>query len=513
MKIVIFFYIFFLVCISINSQDTKNKVGVFPFKVEIHSTDNTFVEAELPIQLQQASIFLLKLLFENEFLDSYEINTTFSNWKEGLTDLEAKIQIQTICRENLFSYFVIGDFFYSKDFFTLKNSVYSCRTLQRLYSQESKGKKEELQQKLKENLKKIFPFLRENAFYKKWNAKFSKHKQIFVLLDTSGSMEMMSLILKKIFDPNSMHIYIINQQEKLKKISNLSEIRNSGTNSTKDLLVSLEQIKKEIIPFESELWIFFDSFSENSKDFKNLGMLFKELVNLGIDIKVFQTYQSGTLVWNEIQNFNIYPNFTAIPILYSRACGFSDGTNYLFIRKGSDFFLCNEEKELEYLKGIYPIEECRKMEIYHYSKEELSLDFICSAYEKKNKLKLLYVSSVKTDLELQVSKLQKYEITNQILYKVLLKNKETSFWIYVTDRGILNQLLEHKNQKESFYIGLSFEARSQSIQNIVDKVLFLPQKEIPKLFVINFSDLEKNKKMNPEDVWFFWVNVLDVRYE
>lgn len=513
MKTTILLCLFFFISNYLASQDTKNKIGVFPYKVEIHNDDNSFIETEFPIQLQQASIFLLKLLYENEFLDFQMVNVAFSKRKSGLSDLEAKIQIQEICKENIMSYYVSGEFFYSKDFFTLKNSVYSCKTLQKLYSKESKGKKEELQQKLKENLKKIFPFLKENQFYKKWDNKFSKQKEIFVLLDTSGSMEMMSSILKKILDPLTMNIYSIKQKEKLKKITDLSEINNSQTNSTKDLIVSLEQIKREIVPFESELWIFFDSFSENSKDFKNLGILFKELINLGVEIKLFQTYQSGSFVWSQIQNFNSDSNFMAIPILYSRACGFSDGSNYLFIRKGSEFFLCSEDKELEYLKGINSLEECKRMEIYNYTNEELNLDLICSAYEKKNKLKLLYVSPVKTDMELQISKLQKFEIPNQLLYKVLLKNKETSFWIYVTDRNILNQLLEYKNQKENFYIGLSFEKRNQSIQNIVNKVLFLPQQEIPKLFVKDFTDLERNKKIFPEDLWFFWVNVLDVRYE
>lgn len=506
-----FFFCYFVILVSSLFAD---KVGVFPYKVEIHnSTQNPYLETELPRQLQQVSIFLLKLLYESEFVEENFINISFPSFKEGLSEQIAKVQIHKICKENLFSYFVTGEIFYTKEFFNLRNSVFSCKTLQKLYWAETKSNLENLQKKLRENLKKIFPFLKENQFYKKWISKFSTQNEIFVLLDLSGSMEMMLPVLKNVLDIETMHIYGIQQNESLKNISNINEIKTSGRNSTKELVIALEEIKKELIPFKSELWIFFDSFEETSKEFKKLGMIFRELTNLGVQIKFFQTYKMGSLIWKEIENFKVYQNFYSIPIAYGRVCGFSNGFSKFFVRNGSNFYLCEEERELEYLKGIYEFEECRKLEVYNFTNEELDLDLLCSAYEKKNKLKLLYVSSVKTNLELQTRKSQKTEFSDKVLYKVLLKNEDSTFWIYLTDQKLLNQLLEYKEQNANFYIGLSFEKRNRVIQNITNKILLLEQKDIPKLFVIKYNELEKKSTFYPEDLWFLWVKVLDLRYE
>lgn len=504
-----FFYYFILI-----SSLFADKIGVFPYKVEIHnSNQNPFSETELPRQFQQVSIFLLKLLFETDILDENFILNAFPNYKEGLSEQEGKIQIHRICKENLFSYFVTGEIFYTKDFFHLRNSVFSCKTLQKLYWSETKSNIENLQKKLRENLKKIFPFLKENLFYKKWLSKFSTQNEVFVLIDLSGSMEMMFPILKNILDVETMHIYGIQEKESLKNIMSINEIKSSGKNSIKELITALEEIKKELIPFKSELWIFYDSFDESPKEFKKLGMIFNEITNLGIAIKFFQTYKIGSFVWKQIENFKIYPNFYSISIAYGRTCGFSNGFNKFFVRKGGDFYLCEEERELEYLKGIYDFEECRKLEVYNYTNEELDLDLLCSAYEKKNKVKALYISSVKTNLELQIRKSQKTEFFNNVLYKVLLKNEDSSFWVYLTDQKLLNQLLEYRDQNANFYIGLSFEKRNQKIQNITNKILFLEQKEIPKLLIVKYNELEKKSKFYPEDIWFLWVKILDLRYE
>ncbi|MFN3603898.1 MAG: hypothetical protein ACK4UJ_04215 [Leptonema sp. (in: bacteria)] len=503
--------IFFVVTI-LHSQDAKNQIAVFPYRVELHNAKGIQKsETELPILFQQASIFLLKLLFESEFLDETNVNSIYPLWKQGLSEIEARVQISKICQGNHFSYFVTGEVSLIEDRIILDNHVFSCKTFQKLYSSNKKEKIDALQNILRENLRKIFPFLKENSFYKKWISRFSAKKEVYVLLDVSGSMEMMSPILKRILDPNTMHIYGITRNG-INKILDVNDIQNSGENTTKDLILALEEIKKEILPFQSELWIFYDSFLESSKEMKNLGIQIKEFHNFGVGVKIFQTYKMMSTIWSQLETFAFYQNYSAIPVIYGRTCGFSDGSSYFFLRKGGNFFLCKEDKEIEYLKEIYPVEECIKLPVYNYTSEDLDLDQLCSAYEKKNKTKLLYVSSVKTNLDKQVNKNQKYDITGEVVYKFLLKNEDTSFWIYTTDQKLLNQLLEYKNQGENFYIGLSFDKKNQ-FQSTLNKILFLKQKEIPKLFLVNYKELEKRTKIYSDDIWFFWVRILDMRYE
>jgi hypothetical protein len=513
MKYAKYIFIILIYQFSIAANSFPEKMIVFPYRVNFQ-IQNSFPhkETELPILLQDATIFLLQMLYQYDFPDSSFINQNYSEYKEGITELQAKIQIQQICAKNLFSYFIVGEsYFYSKNIIKIHQAIFSCRTMQKLYSNQITTNENDLQKDLKNNLLKIIPFLPENILYKKWNSKFSNQNKIFVLVDSSGSMETLFPILKKALNPEIMNIYKI-QKENILNIKNLNELYGSGELTTEDLLIALNQIKKELIPFESELWIFFDSFSKKTRSIKELGILFKQLTNQGINIKIFQTYQLELENWIELENFKNFENFEIIPIKYGRICGFSNGYNALFLRYGKNFYLCKEEQEDEFLRGILPLSECPMLEIYQYNNKELNLDVLCSVYANKNKTKFVFGSAVKTDLENIILKTLKKENTNQFYFKVLLKDESKAFWIRLSDRYILNQLLEYKNKQEGFYIGLSFYKDVDGIYNITDKILLPKQKEIPKLFLINFKDLEK-RKIIPEDIFFFWVKILDLRYE
>jgi hypothetical protein len=50
------------------------------------------------------------------------------------------------------------------------------------------------------------------------------------------------------------------------------------------------------------------------------------------------------------------------------------------------------------------------------------------------------------------------------------------------------------------------------VQNVLDKILLPEQKEIPKLFLLKFKELEK-REISSEDIYFFFVQILDLRYE
>ncbi|GIX40332.1 MAG: hypothetical protein KatS3mg129_0065 [Leptospiraceae bacterium] len=171
-----------------------------------------------------------------------------------------------------------------------------------------------------------------------------------------------------------------------------------------------------------------------------------------------------------------------------------------------------EEEENEVLRGIKELQECPLLDTYHYTNQELNMDLLCNSYAKKNKTKLVYGSSIKTNLEQMIIKTLHKEKPDKLYYKILLKDNSKAFWIRLSDKTILNQILEFKNKKENFYIGLSFYKDINGIHNIVDKILLPESKEVPKLFLINFKELEQ-RKINPDDIYFFWVNILDIRYE
>ncbi|GIX40333.1 MAG: hypothetical protein KatS3mg129_0066 [Leptospiraceae bacterium] len=290
-------------------------MAIFPFRVNFQ-INNPFPhkETELPILLQDATIFLSKLLFQYDFIDSSILNEKFKEYNEGLTELQARIQIQQLCSEQMYSYFLVGEtYFYSRQIIKLKQVIFSCKTMQKLYSIQSTTNYDNLQKTLKHNLLKIIPFLPENIFYKKWNSKFSQQKKIFVLVDGSGSMETLFPVLKNALNPEIMNIYKI-QKNHFISINNINELNGSGELSTKDLLYALNLIKKELLPFESELWIFFDSFDDNSRSIKELGILLKEISNQGIKIKIFQTYKLEPFIWVELENFKNFENMELIPI-------------------------------------------------------------------------------------------------------------------------------------------------------------------------------------------------------
>ncbi len=516
MKFYKIFYISYFFIFSIYADTIPEKIAIFPYKVnfQIHN-DFPFPETNLPNLLQDATIFLSRLHFQYEFVDSSTLNQNFLQYKEGLSEIQAKIQLSQICSKLLFAYFLVGEAdFISMDIIKIKQYVFSCKTNQKLYSSSITTKWESFQKNLTLNTKKILPFLTENFYYKRWNSKFTGNTKIFILIDTSGSMEQIFSILKENLDTDIMNIYAISPNQNIKLIKNFKEIYSSGSLTINDLIISLNQIKKELIPFASELWIFFDSFSSaKPKELNELGILLKELTNEGILIKIFQTYKTSFDKWKELENYKTFSNLDIIPVKYGRTCGFSDGFHALFVRYGNSIFLCNEDQQNEYMRGFMDIKECPQLETYHFTNQELDLDLICSAYAKKEKLKLVYASSVLTDLSLAIRKTIKKESQNTINYKLLLKDNTRAFWIYISDTKLLNDLLEIKNKNENFYIGLSFYKNTDGIVNVRDKILFWNQKDIPQLFVINYTDLEKRKNLYSEDIYFFWVKIIDIRYE
>jgi hypothetical protein len=505
--------ILFFYAISLFGQTFPEKIAIFPFRVNIQIENPTpHPETELPLLFQDATIFLSKTLYQHEFLESSYINENYPEFREGLTELEAKVQMMKICSKNLFSHFLVGEaYFYSKNSIKIYQSVFSCRTMQKLYSSQITTNEFKLQRDLKKNISKILPFLPENLFYKRWNSQFTKENKIFVLVDGSGSMETLFPVLKNSLNPEVMNIYKI-QNNNLILVSNTSQLFGSGELSTKDLLYALNQIQKELIPFESELWIFFDSFDKNAKSFRELGVQLKQISNQGIKIKIFQTYKLEIDKWIEIENFKNLSNVEILPVKYARVCGYSDGSHFSFIRMGRSIYLCNEERENDFLRGINELNECAMLDLYHYTPEELNMDLLCSAYARKNKTKLVYGSSIKTDIERIILKTSKKEQANKLYFKILLKDSTKALWIRLSDRILLNKLLEYKNTKENFYIGLSFYKDMNGVQNVLDKILLPEQKEIPKLFLLKFKELEK-REISSEDIYFFFVQILDLRYE
>ncbi len=513
-----FYYIIFIIFFNasmILSSTLPEKIAIFPYRIDFQIKNFLpHSETELPLLFQDATIFLGKLIFQYDFMDSYEILNNYQEYKEGLDDLTAKIRTNQICNKELFAYFIVGEaYFYSKDIVQIKQYLYSCKTQQKLYSTISNSKWEELQKNLRNNLSKLIPFLPENYFYKNWISKTQKEKQIFVLIDQSGSMEILYPSLKEILNPESMSLYGIQRNQNLKPIKNLNELHGAGEIQLKDLLSSLSQIKKELIPFESELWILFDSFSNvESKYLKELGLLLKEIAIYGVDIKIFQTYKTNIDKWKELENFRTFQNVKVIPIKYGRTCGYSNGFRRFFVREGSQIYLCKEELENEYVKGILDLKECQIFEIYYYTLQELDLDFICTSFERKNKIQLVYASPVVTNLSTVIRKSQKNE-SNEITYKVLLKDEASTFWLRLTEKHILNQIMDYKIKNEGFYIGISFYKSFNTLQNITNKILFLSQKDVPKLFINNFETIKNQNSIDPEDIHIFWVKVLDIRYE
>ncbi|MCS7205977.1 MAG: hypothetical protein NZ853_09775 [Leptospiraceae bacterium] len=467
---------------------------------------------ELPVLLQDATIFLARLQFQYTFLSSEKLNLDYPQYQEGLTELQARVQLLEICGKNEFSYFHVGEaYFLTSESVQLYQVIFSCKTMQKLYQIKTQTKIDKLQSTLANNLKKILPFLVENPQYQRWLSKFQKQNQIFVLLDSSGSMSSLLPILRSSLNPELHHLYVVYKNQNLKLIKDFSEYIPSESLHTEDLVFSLRQIQRELIPYQSELWIFFDSL-QTDRYFRELGFLLKTITTKGIRVKIFQTYKLPLEVWSELENFRNIENVEFVPVVYGRVCGYENGFRSFFVRYGKILSLCEEEYQVEYLKSIYNIKECPRLEMYLYTPSELDLDWVCSAYEKKNKTKLVYASSVVSDLERQIHKASQQLRSNQTYYKVLLKDETKAFWIRLSNRQILNSLLEYKNKNQNFYIGLSFYKRD-FVENVPDKILILDSKEVPRLFLRSFLEMEKKKYLSSDDIYFFFVQVLDVRYE
>lgn len=466
---------------------------------------------EMPVLFQEATIFLAKLQFQYSFLDASRVNTEFPQAVEGMTELQARLKIIDICGQRKFSYFHAGEVtFLEKDSLMLLQAVFSCKSNQKLFQVKARTTPENLQQTLAENLKKIIPFLPENTAYLRWKQKNEKRK-IFVLLDTSGSMNTIANLVKNALDPELMEIYGIYSNQNPGLIRSMDTFLPSGILTTSDLVNGLREVQKQVIPFESEIWIFFDSFTQD-RDFSTLGAVLKNLTVRGVSIKIFQTYKMPPGIWQELENFARIENVQLIPVKYGRVCGFENGFRGLFLRYGKGVYVCEETFQEEYLKNLQEIQECPRLEMYLYAQQELDMDVLCRSFEKKNRVKLVYAGSVVSDFERVVAKTLQNPETRRTNYKVLLKDSTKAFWIRLSDRKILHQILEYRDKDESFYIGLSF-TKQKYPENIPDRVILLPQKDVPRLFVTNFMEIEKKKIIRSDDIYFFNVKFLEIRYE
>ncbi len=510
-----YFLIALILSSSIIAQNsTPEYFGVFPYRIDQQmqpSTEHT--TTKLSRLFQTATLFLLKILFEYTFLDHTDIQEKFSDIKE-LSEQTARIQINKICGKNYFSYFLTGEVYYfTENYIQIKNSVFSCITNQKLYETESRGATFQIQGMIRNNLKKIIPFLPENQIYKKWNSKFEPNKEIFILIDQSGSMESLFPLLKKTLQTDVIHIYGIQPEKGIQKYKTIDEIHGSGILNIKDLIQSLEEIKKELIPYQSELWIFFDSFQTmESREINELNIALKSFSYLGIPVYIYQTYNMDIEEWTRIENLKQKGMIFTIPVKYGRSCGFSNGENFFFIRKGREYFLCPDENKYEFIKGTSELSECIKMSLFMYTNKETNLEVICKSYSLKNKTKNIYTSNVISDLDFVIQKIVHRQDYNKTYYKFLIKDSKSAFWISVSDRKIVNELLEYKNKKEEFYIGLSFYKDFESIKAIPDKIVFPKPDNIPELFLTSYNQI-KNIRPNSEDLWFFFVKILDMRYE
>ncbi|MCB1137567.1 MAG: VWA domain-containing protein [Leptospiraceae bacterium] len=494
---------------SLQARDFE--VSILPFRVSGSVPEQYFSRKALPVELQRATAFLFEL-HKNYPVDSIErLNRSLP----VETLVSGALPGQDYCNYTRGAYLLKGEAVFSGTRgITITMELQSCNTGRTVQKATGSGSLNDLQTLLVESIQRSTPGFRSSDL-PAWSG---SSVEWILVMDQSGSMSGEKLALAralKSLDASGlvgrMGLLLVGENgNRLVEPGSAGEaisiLEGSGTGgevSLSDVARALQTLQR-LPPAERKVLIVTDAGSGSTAEFE--GAL-RSLLARGSHPVLIPTSGMPATGRTLYARLNRSLKLQDPEIIYGRRAGFIEGFSLFFVQKGDRFYVSRKDVSRFIEAGNLPADQVSPVATVNLRDDSLTLSSVIQSFAKKENLKLLGTGPLISSLENSLASMARGN--GQSGHRVLLKNQGTAFWINCNSSTATNLRKYRGGQK--IYVGLMLKKGPLGPENHPEMVLIRSAADVPSLFIQRYDDLSSEKLLKKQDIWFFLVEVVDIR--
>ena len=512
-----------------------DEIAVVPFKVTGFPDRSRFSEPELPVLLQEATHFLLGSRYQQHLQSLEETGSVLASIRFRADQALDSSRASALCSALQTGTLLLGSAHFSPDSsLRLQMVNYSCTTRSVLRRDETYGSVDQMQKDLRHLIVSVLPSLRPLKSGR-GSARIDQTSpvDIALLLDGSGSMngnramilEGLKRLKSRIPPGSRIGGYLLKGDGENRVLP-----MSSRWNETLDLISRtpflgevdgerLSEVTGEIglaRNWNGKKYLLI--LSDASLEKASLARMENRL--RWLKRKGFQTrfFQLPSMNLDAVENLKKLETITGqkdSEIVSGIRLGYLDGSSNWLIQKGNHFYLADEGVQTSVEKNRLP-ESGSPLATLRMERSQLRLETLPEVMSRMGPRKVIRQGPLVSGLpETMAALVSTGSVDPQDTGRVLVYQDGVSFWISVADRKLLKRLEGKKGQH--VFIGLHWNNRSdlaERIENLPEEVLLVEAAGVPRLFVNTREHLLRvsPRWLDPEDLWFFNVEVRDVKY-
>ncbi|MCB1168908.1 MAG: hypothetical protein KDK25_01160 [Leptospiraceae bacterium] len=494
---------------SLQARDFQ--VSILPFRVSGSVPEQYFSREALPVELQRATAFLFEL-HKNYPVDSVD---RLNRALPAATLASGALPGQDYCNYTRGTYLLKGEAVFSGTRgITITMELQSCNTGRTVQSATGRGSLNDLQVLLVDSIQRSTPGFRSSDL-PSWAGSSAEW---IVVLDQSGSMSGEKLALARALKSLEasgllarLGLLLVGENgsrlvEPGSAREAISILEGSGTGgevSLSDIARALQSLKR-LPPAERKVLIVTDARSGSTAEFEGA---IRSLLARGSHPILIPTSGMPATGRTLYARLNRSLKLKDPEIIYGRRAGFIEGFSLFFAQKGDRFFVSKKDISRAIEAGNLPEDQVSPIATVNLRDDSLTLSSVIQSFAKKENLKLLGTGPLISSLENSLAALARGN--GQTAHRALLKNQGTAFWINCNASTAANLRKYRGGQK--IYVGLMLKKGPLGAENHPEMVLIRSAADVPSLFIQRYEDLSSEKLLKGQDIWFFLVEVVDIR--
>ncbi|MCB1166455.1 MAG: VWA domain-containing protein [Leptospiraceae bacterium] len=485
-------------------------VSVLPFQVTGNVPQSHFNPASLPVQLQQATSFLLQLNRDYPVDDPLKINRSLP---AATLQTGASPGVDW-CGYSNGTHVLLGEASFSgTQNVRISLTLKSCNTGSNAGQSARSGSLNDLQSLLRDAINGACSRFAPNR-PPSWP---ESSGEWIAVVDLSGSMasekEALALGLERSGFEGKLGLILVSEngarlvvpdQNRASIISILKAAPSGGEVRLNDMAAALQELRK-LPQVSRRIIIATDAEASSTASFESSIRLLKSQGQEPVLLETSGLSQSGRAFF---QRLNRSLKLKDPDVTYGMRAGFAEGFSLFFVQSGDRFYTAKKDLTSAIRSGRLNKNDLDPVATVNLRDDRLTLRSVIDSYARKNGLRLIGTGQLVSGLESSLSALQQSASGSQ--FKVLLRNDGSAFWIDVESRAMVQKLMQYKSRK--IYVGLQLQPGPLGPQNHPAAIYIRSADQAPTLFLQKYDHVRASEKLlKKADVWFFLVEVVDSR--
>ncbi|MEQ8351971.1 MAG: VWA domain-containing protein [Leptospiraceae bacterium] len=491
------------------------QVSILPFRVSGQVPEAYFSAASLPTELQQATAFLFDL-HKNYPLDDLErLNRSLPQNVRAT----GAIPGTDYCAYTRGTHLLKGEASFSgTSRIRITLQLHSCNTGRTIDTGVSSGPLNDLQTLLVQAIRSSARSFSDKQFIS-WS---TSSDEWILVVDQSGSMsgtkkELVRALRSRAYEFQgklSLGLLLISENgnrliqpgTNLKEVISILEATATGGEVTLTQVARGLQELKNLPPENRRIVVLTDAAGGSTAAFESA---LRRLSSTGSSPALLNSPGLPVSTRLLFARLNRSLKLDSPEMTYGMRAGFVEGFSLFFIQKGDRFYVSRKDESAALRSGRLSMDSLEPVATVNLRDDRLNLSSVIQSYAKQKNIRLIGTGDLVSSLEYDLGSLMSG--TSEARYKFLVKNHGSAFWIHCQSPSVAKQLERARQNRQSIYLGLQLRQGSLGPENNPSAIFIRSAAEVPSLFIQRYSNLQSEKTLKKQDIWFFLVEVVDSR--